>query len=72
MFKSGDIVNIDSSEYVIIAIVPCNKTAYLYLMTLNKPLKILLAKQIDELGTIETVVSQEEKKYILSRFNTIN
>ena len=71
MFQKGDIVNINEEEYVIVSIIPCNKVSYLYLMTLNKPLKVLFAKQVDELGTIETINSKEEKKYILSRFNTI-
>lgn len=72
MYKNGEIVNINDEEYVIISSIPCNKITYLYLMTMNKPLKVMFAKQIDELGTIEKINSQEEKKYILSRFNTIN
>lgn len=72
MFESGDIVSINDIEYAIISIMPCNKITYLYLMSLTTPPKVLLAKQIDELGNIETIKSQEEKEYILARFNSIN
>lgn len=72
MFQSGDIVDINNEEYVIVSIISCNKITYLYLATVNKPTKVLLAKQLDDNGSIQPINSKEEMEYVLSRFDSTN
>ena len=70
MFENGDIVEINNEEYIIVSFLPGNKINYAYLVMVKAPHKVLLVKQIGPSETFETVVSEEEKKYILSRFDS--
>ena len=67
-FEAGEIVTLNEEEYVIISILECNKITYLYLTTITEPIKVVLARKIDD-STIETLTSEEEIKYLLSRFD---
>lgn len=70
MFQKGDIVEINNEEYIIVAFLPCNKMNYVYLVTVNSPHKVMFVKQNEQSEIFETVVSEDEKKYILSRFES--
>ncbi|MBE6139102.1 MAG: hypothetical protein E7174_01160 [Firmicutes bacterium] len=70
MYEAGEIVLLDNEEYVIVSILECNKITYFYLTTLTSPIKVLLAKKVEE-GVIETLGSKEENEYVLARFNNL-
>lgn len=71
MYEEGEIVVLDGEEYAIISILECNRTTYFYLTTLTSPIKVLLAKKVDD-DTLETLSSKEEKEYVFARFNNLN
>lgn len=67
-FEAGEIVTLNEEEYVIVSVLKCNKTTYFYLTTLTKPIRVVLARQLNEF-TLETLTSQDEIDYLLTRFN---
>lgn len=70
-YEQGEIVLIDNEEYIIVSIFNCNNINYIYLTSISKPSKILIAKLLND-GNIETLNDETEIEYVLSRFNSIN
>lgn len=70
-YEAGEIVILNEEEYVIVSVLDCNQITYLYLTTMTKPIKVVLAKKIDDY-TIEPLSSEEETQYLLARFNSVS
>lgn len=65
----GEILILDNNkEYLILDIINCHKTEYVYLTTISKPIEILIGRKVEENGEsyIDKVNDQEEIKYVLS------
>ena len=63
-------IEVGDKEYVITSILECNQITYFYLISVDRPLNILLVKKLVD-DNVETINSKEEKEYVLSRFNNI-
>ena len=71
MINVGDVLNLsDNKKYVVVNKMELHNINYVYLMTVTKPVEILIATETNKNGqfTLEEIKDNDELDYILSKF----
>ena len=71
MINIGDVLNLsDDKKYVVVNKMTLHNINYVYLMTIEKPVEIVIATESNKDGkyTLEEIKDNDELDYILSKF----
>jgi len=66
--EKGELIVLDDNkEYIVVDVCNCNAITYIYLITSNKPVEILLVKEkiVDGIINLVPVDNYEEAKYVI-------
>ncbi len=72
MINIGEIVTLnDSKKYMVVNKMTLHNICYVYLITIEKPVEIIIATESNKNGnyTLEEIKDNDELDYILSKFS---